>query len=111
MQMEKSFPLQSAGNVNRSARAVDVWRAGVLKAEVIVDTKVFCTQEELKAIKEKASAAQLAQMTAARFGPTRADDLWSELRKEIHALALAKGLPEVEGFYGMDNDGQFIKAG
>lgn len=59
----------------------------------------------------KAASAQLAQMTAAHFGPSRADDLWSELRKEIHALALAKGLPEVEGFYGMDNDGQFIKAG
>ncbi len=74
-------------------------------------TGVFCTPEELESIRKDASSAQLAQMTAARFGPQLGESLQIRLHMKIHALAIEKGLPEIDGFYGMDDDGQFIGPG
>ena len=31
-----------------------------------------------------------------------------DAQKECHKLALAYGLPEIEGYYGMDMDGEFV---
>lgn len=73
-----------------------------------VKTGVFLDDAELKNVKEKVAKAQLASMTAVRFGPTYADNLWKELRTEIHSLALSRGLPDIEGFYGVSNDGEFV---
>jgi len=74
-------------------------------------TGIFLNETELKNVTEKTARVCLAGMTSARFGPAHADNLWNELHTEIHALALSKGLPEIEGYYGVSNDGEFVTAG
>jgi len=37
-----------------------------------------------------------------------AGDAQTKLRKACHALAIEKGLPEIEGFYGLDQNGEFV---
>lgn len=35
-------------------------------------------------------------------------EAWNHLRKECHRVALEHGLPEIEGYYGMDETGEFV---
>lgn len=38
----------------------------------------------------------------------RKDQATVDAQKECHRLALAYGLPEIEGYYGIDMDGNFV---
>jgi hypothetical protein len=38
----------------------------------------------------------------------RKDQSTVDAQKECHRLALAYGLPEIEGYYGIDLDGEFV---
>lgn len=37
------------------------------------------------------------------------DNTTFDAKKECHRLALAYGLPEIQGYYGIDNNREFIK--
>ena len=39
----------------------------------------------------------------------RRDEATVDAQKECHRLALAYGLPEITGYYGIDFDGEFVK--
>lgn len=38
----------------------------------------------------------------------RKDQATVDAQKECHRLALAYGLPEIEGYYGIDNEREFV---
>ena len=77
------------------------------------NTGVFATKAEIKKAFE---LAKIASQTPA-FGLTSQQVLsghdfasmaWRSAQEYCHALALQKGLPEIEGFYGMKSDGEFV---
>lgn len=74
-------------------------------------TGTFATEEEqaeLKALAEKAQKTPAILL----FGKHNlARDAWKRARERCHEIALAHGLPEVPGYYGMDEDGEFVTAG
>ena len=37
-------------------------------------------------------------------------DPWQHPREETHRIALLHGLPEIEGFYGLNDEGEFLVA-
>ena len=72
-------------------------------------TGVFAIKEE---IEELAKLAEEARNTPAilLFGKhDMAGDAWRKAQKRCHELALMHGLPEITGFYGIDNDGEFVQ--
>ena len=71
-------------------------------------TGIYATEAEIEEVKNIVARAQICGMTAARFGPQRHDDLMREASVKAHAIALKHGLPEVQGFYGLDATGQFV---
>lgn len=73
-------------------------------------TGKYATPEEVEEVTGMVAHAQISGMTAARFGPQRHDDLMHEAHRRVHELALAHGLPDVPGFYGLDATGQFVSA-
>jgi len=79
-------------------------------------TKVFATEEEIEELtallKKAQSTPSMALSTAdALGGRDFASMAWIRLRKQLHACALKHGLPEIEGYYGMTMDGEFVKEG
>ncbi len=79
------------------------------------NTGIFATEEELNKLKEMAETASRTPVIAlsseqALRGQDFASQAWERVRKECHAAALAHGLPEVTGFYGLTADGEFVEA-
>lgn len=67
---------------------------------------VFATKEELEDIKKRSNRAGTTPMIWAG-GPPR--DPWHSVRQKIHEYALAHGLPDTKGFYGMHLEtGEFL---
>lgn len=67
----------------------------------MIRTKVIATKPELKQI------AELVKDASAIVGGTT----WSRLQEVVHDLALTHGLPEIPGFYGLDQkNGEFLRA-
>lgn len=59
------------------------------------NTGIYATKEEIKILLETAS---LPYMIIGGQPP----------RKMCHAYALAHGLPEIRGYYGIKRDGEFV---
>ena len=79
----------------------------------MTNTGVFATKEELALVKEKAERACTTPVMALSLADGLAGRDFASLAhmnamQTCHALALKHGLPEIEGFYGMDNDGEFV---
>jgi len=63
-------------------------------------------QEHLFGLLKKAQATPVVLL----FGKhDLAGDAWDRVKKECHATALKHGLPEIKGFYGMKEDGEFVE--
>ena len=74
-------------------------------------TGIFASEEERGEIQELASTAQGTPMIKlASNQPDFAETAWRRTKERLHAVALSKGLPEIEGFYGMTPEGEFINA-
>jgi len=72
-------------------------------------TGVVATEEELLRIKELNAKTKLAGFTAAKLGPQRANNAQEKMQQEIHRCALEHGLPDTEGYYGIDmSNGEFV---
>lgn len=74
----------------------------------MISTGVFATQEERDRL---AGLVAKAQSTPAilLFGKhDLAGDAWKRVKQECHAAALAHGLPEIDGYYGLAEDGEFV---
>lgn len=72
-------------------------------------TGVKATEEETEECLKlviKASTTPMI-MTHVSGGPSAW--AWEATRKRCHELALAHGLPEIKGYYGMTGDGEFVE--
>jgi len=79
----------------------------------MVHTGVFATddeQAELLELLNKARNTPVIALTSADAlgGRDFASVAWKRVRERCHEVALAHGLPEVPGCYGMDNNGEFL---
>lgn len=74
----------------------------------MIRTNVKATPTEIAELRSLSARSQSSAMLASRFGPKAADDALHHASTRCHALALAHGLPEIPGRYGLDSDGTFI---
>lgn len=73
-------------------------------------TGVYATKEEARELQELADEAQRTPViTLAANQPSFAERAWERAERRCHGLALAHGLPEIEGYYGMNAEGEFLE--
>lgn len=78
---------------------------------MIKQTGVKCSNEDLQKLKDLVSKGWKPGETMIVFSVgegIRKDQATVDALKACHALALRYGLPEILGYYGIDNDGEFI---
>ena len=64
-------------------------------------TGVLATKAEMKVLKDMLAAPVMYLSGGTPMG--------GDPVKECHRLALAHGLPEIPGYYGIDNKGEFVR--
>lgn len=74
---------------------------------------IKATPEEIEECMKLAKEASETPMIAlasddALHGRDWSTMAWERAKKKCHELALKHGLPEIEGYYGMTNDGEFV---
>lgn len=79
------------------------------------NTGVFATEEEfaeLKKLRNKAARTPVIALSSAQAlsGRDSASVAWQRVKERCHALALEHGLPEVQGFYGIDGTKEFLES-
>lgn len=74
----------------------------------MIYTEVKATAGEIAELRALAACAQSSAMLTSRFGPKAASDALHQAATRCHAIALAHGLPEIPGYYGLAADGTFI---
>ena len=73
------------------------------------NTGVFATSEECAEAFERIKIAQTTPVIVLRSGSQDlASRAWDYAQKYCHSLALEHGLPEITGFYGMTQEGEFV---
>ena len=75
----------------------------------MTNTGVFATAEERVDCLKAAQEASNTPMITTGVGKTDFATLaWRRTWKLCHSYALAHGLPEIEGYYGMTEGGEFV---
>jgi len=69
-------------------------------------TGVFCTDEERKRFHEMAKSASGPVLFIS--GGQRIGNTWQDVHKALYQSALAHGLPEITGYYGLTQEGEFV---
>ncbi len=72
-------------------------------------TGIKATEEEIEKCQQLAKVAQSTPVIKVGSVDISAA-AWKEAIEAVHAAALAHGLPEIEGYYGMTPDGEFVTA-
>ena len=77
-------------------------------------TGVFATKEELEFLMRKAQTAATMPVMALSVADGLAGRDFSSLAhrsalEACHAIALQHGLPEIVGFYGVTQEGEFVR--
>ena len=74
-------------------------------------TQIFATKEEIEDLSNLAAQGwkqgDVMIVTSVMQGITK-DQKTVDAKKTCHKLALAHGLPEIEGYYGITFDGEFV---
>jgi hypothetical protein len=74
-------------------------------------TGIFATEEEKNECQSLAKAArQTPMIKLSSSQPFFSETAWKRVHKAVYKAALAHGLPEIEGYYGMDEAGEFVTA-
>jgi len=75
-------------------------------------TGVFATKEEIGDLRKLANAGwrcgDVMTVTSIMQGITK-DQKTIDARKACHKVAMSHGLPEIEGYYGIIENGEFVK--
>ncbi len=74
-------------------------------------TGVYATEDELKDLMTLAKQGWMdgdVVIVSSIMEGIRKDNKTIDAKKACHTLALAHGLPEIEGFYGIDKNRQFL---
>ena len=72
-------------------------------------TGVRATQEEIEECRKLSEAASSTPMIMLNVSGGPSASAWDRTKKRCHELALAHGLPEINGYYGMTMDGEFVE--
>jgi len=76
-------------------------------------TGVFATKEEVeelkKLAKETANTPYMGLSCAHMMRGGFAGDAQQSMKERCHEVAMKHGLPEIQGFYGLKADGEFVK--
>lgn len=77
-------------------------------------TGKFATKSQIKKLKSmmrRANNTPAIAITseAALSGRDFASLAWQEVYETCHRMALRHGLKEINGFYGLDEDGEFVR--
>ena len=74
-------------------------------------TGVFATTEEIDDLRNLAQAGWMSgdviMVTSVMQGITK-DQKTVDAKKACHVIALAHGLPEIKGYYGITEEGEFV---
>jgi len=77
----------------------------------MIHTKVYATEEEFEALKKIVSQGwkpgDIMIVFSVGEGIKR-DQKTVDAKEACHAVALKHGLPEIEGYYGVSNEREFI---
>lgn len=74
-----------------------------------IGTGVFCTDEEFLEFKALADKAQLDLPADLDKGPIPyPEGPWVDIARVVQKVALEKGLPDITGYYGLDEKGEFV---
>ncbi len=72
-------------------------------------TGVFATDKERDECQNLAQeASRTPVMTLSSNMPSFSAIAWERVNKTVYTAALAHGLPEIEGYYGMTPNGEFV---
>jgi hypothetical protein len=71
-------------------------------------TGVFATPEQREKLQKMTDEARRTPVILVG-GVDVAGNAWSLVQRACHAAALENGLPEIPGFYGMTEEGEFVK--
>jgi len=75
-------------------------------------TGVFATKEEIKELTKLATQARSTPVIAfsvkGAMSGGMAGNMWKIAQERCHEIALKHGLPEIKGFYGLDQNGEFV---
>ena len=75
-------------------------------------TGIYATDEEkkqaLEAAKHAATTPVIALSSAHAMRGGMSGDAWQRAKELCHKFALKHDLPEIKGFYGMTEDGEFV---
>ena len=77
-------------------------------------TGVFATDKEFALLREKANRARTTPVIALSLadglaGRDFASLAHMDVKQTCHALAMKHGLPEIPGFYGIDQNKEFVR--
>ena len=72
-------------------------------------TGVKATQSEIEELRKLATAASQTPAILLFGKHDLSGDAWLRAKKRCHEIALAHGLPEITGFYGVTKDGEFVE--
>ena len=78
----------------------------------MIDTGVKASKEDFEKLKRLARRGWMAGERVMVFSVgegIRKDGATVDAKKACHQLALDYGLPEIEGYYGIDLDGEFVR--
>ncbi|MBA7539992.1 hypothetical protein ES705_32281 [subsurface metagenome] len=70
-------------------------------------TGVFATEEEAEKLQEMAKRASETPMITFQAGVAPPSP-WKPVKEAVHKCALEHGLPEIQGFYGLTPEGEFV---
>lgn len=77
----------------------------------MIHTKVFATKDEIEDLRSLARAGWMPGdrmfVTSVIHGITK-DQKTIDAKKACHKVALSHGLPEIEGYYGICENGEFV---
>jgi hypothetical protein len=78
-------------------------------------TGIFASKEEVEdcvKLSKKASETPMLALSTedALLGRDLATMAWQRAKEKCHEYALKHGLPEIDGFYGISHDGEFLEA-
>jgi len=75
----------------------------------LVGTGVFATEDEGQTCLELAERAAKTPVILLFGKHDLSGDAWKKAHETAHGFALAHGLPDIQGYYGLGEDREFIK--
>ena len=77
--------------------------------EGLEGTGEFLTEEEIEHAQELANKAARTPVVLLFGTQDLSADAWTRAKRYVHECALDHGLPEIQGWYGLSEDGEVVR--